>query len=168
MLPSIQCAHHLFINHTCFSIENFPFFSLGSETRRNPLRYPGKMDNSLSWAVKDAADTQLMVLEAFVMSQTENKSVLDTEPASASPFQMQSFSQLYLAVKTSGFSSHGSYQKKHRQHQLKSPFRNHLLCTHCRYIFPLPRCGSYRLKMPQIISAVKREKCRTAAWEINQ
>lgn len=79
--------------------------------------------------MKDAADTQLMVLEAFVMSQTENKSVLDTEPASASPFQMQSFSQLYLAVKTPGFSSHGSYQKKHRQYQLKSPFRNHLLWT---------------------------------------
>ena len=63
------------------------------------------MDNSLSWAVKDAADTQLMVLEAFVMSRAEDWSVLDAEPASASPFQMQSFSQRYLAVKTSGFSS---------------------------------------------------------------
>lgn len=63
------------------------------------------MDNSLSWAVKDAADTQLMVLEAFVMSQTEDWSVLDAQPASASLFQMQSFSQHDLAGRTSGFSS---------------------------------------------------------------
>lgn len=95
----IQHAHHLFINHTCFSTENFPFFPLASKTKS--LRYPGKMNVSPSWAAKDAADKQLMVLEAFVMSWAEDWSVLDTKPALASLSQLQFFSQHYLAVKSS-------------------------------------------------------------------
>lgn len=70
-----------------------------------------------------------MVLEAFVTSQTEDWNMLGAEPASAGPIQIRSFSQRYLAIKTSGFSSLGPHHKKHGQHQLKSPFRIDLAWT---------------------------------------
>lgn len=66
ILANIQCVHHLFINHTCFSIENFPFFP-GIWNKKTPLRYPEKKRTVL-W-VEQWADTQLIVLEAFIMSQ---------------------------------------------------------------------------------------------------
>lgn len=84
--------------------------------------------------------------EAFVMSWTEDWSMLDAEPASASLFQMQSFSQRCLAVKTSVLwgPNKGTINKSAEVTNQKLP----CLVSHCRYIFSLPMCGSYKLKKP--------------------